>query len=315
MDLSLLETFEAAARLGSFRGASRELHLSQPSVTKHIQQLEAELGVRLFEREGRRVRLNPAGERFLRHVRVVLAAYQAGVEELVAYRRGYQSRLAVAASPAVAREPLPSLIGEFADLRPEVEITLRVVESEEVEAAVAEGGFDLGLGRVPGHDSRVTTERLCDDPVRLIAPGHRGGVAAPLPPWETLLQSERLLTHNHPGYWEALLTELRHRNLQLRTLAITQLDITKRMIEEGLGISFLPLSVVRREIAEGRLVDVPTPGLSLPMAATYLLLPVSRPIPPPAWLFAEVVRERLAPAVVAGGGQEAGAGERRAGGQ
>jgi LysR family transcriptional repressor of citA len=62
-------------------------------------------------------------------------------------------------------------------------------------------------------------------------------------------------------------------------MEVSLVDITKRFIEEGLGISFLPESTVRRELMEGRLMEVPTPGLPLPVAATYVVHPSSGPSP------------------------------------
>lgn len=86
-----------------------------------------------------------------------------------------------------------------------------------------------------------------------------------------------------------LLRSLRQRGFHPRTMAVSQVDVTKKLIEEGLGISFLPKSAVRREVVEGRLLEVPTPSFDLPETATYLLLP-HRP-PPPATAFVDVIRE------------------------
>ena len=68
------------------------------------------------------------------------------------------------------------------------------------------------------------------------------------------------------------------------------MDITKRLLEEGLGVSFLPLSSVVRELAEGRLVTVPV-DIDLPLSATYLILPQPRQLPEAARLFVELLQQ------------------------
>ncbi|HYG56666.1 MAG TPA: LysR family transcriptional regulator, partial [Symbiobacteriaceae bacterium] len=77
-----LQTFVVTARLLSFRRAAEQLFLAQPTVTQHIRLLEAELRVQLFDRGGKRVRLTPAGERFLRYADKVLSAYEEGIQDL-----------------------------------------------------------------------------------------------------------------------------------------------------------------------------------------------------------------------------------------
>ena len=96
--------------------------------------------------------------------------------------------------------------------------------------------------------------------------------------WVDLIGRHLLLTGNHPIYWDPLLVAVSRRQPHLRTLAVDRVDVTKRLLEEGLGVSFLPLSSVVRELAEGRLVTVPV-DMELPTAATYLILPQHREVP------------------------------------
>lgn len=125
----------------------------------------------------------------------------------------------------------------------------------------------------------------------LIAPQDGGGHDAPLPDWEGLLGEHTLITHNHPEYWDDLLLALAQRGIRLRTMRVSDVDITKRFIEEGLGLSFLPRSAVRRGLIEGRYWEVPTPGLALPQTATYLLTPAGAELTPPALAFVALCRE------------------------
>ena len=95
-----------------------------------------------------------------------------------------------------------------------------------------------------------------------------------------------MLSHNHPGYWDDLLPRLRGICPSLRAMAVSQVHVTRRFIEEGLGVSFLPLSTVAADAREGRLEIAAGEDLKLPLAHTYLL--TGRLVPPVADRFARM---------------------------
>lgn len=290
MDLRLLRTFTVAARLLNFHKTAEKLYLAQPTVTAHIRQLEEGLGVELFDRTGRRVRLTPAGQRFLPHAEAVLGAYDEGVQDLLSYHQGYRSRLAIAASPLIARSVLPRAVQRFTHAHGDVEISVSILLSSEIGGAVATGRFDVGLTRQRPVERDLEVGVLYSDPVILVAGGDAGDHDTPPPDWEELLTHQKLLTHNHPLYWDDLLLALRQRGLALRTMVVTQVDIAKRFIEEGLGVSFLPQSTVWRELMEGRLLEVPTPTFPLPIAHTYVVQPAGAVAGSAAHAFVQTLR-------------------------
>lgn len=242
-------------------------------MSQHIRQLERELGIPLFERVGKRVKLTPAGKRFLPHAKRLLEDWNASMEDLHAWRQGYTEKLQLAVSPMIARTSLPHLIHRYTRLYPDVDIVIRIVESVEIGAFVQNGNADLGLSRMVPGELQVEAHVLSQDPIVFAVPHSGGDMEAPLPDWEQELTTKTLLTHNHPGYWDELLLFLRQRGFLLRTMVVSQVDITKRFIEEGLGVSFVPRSAIRREVFENRFMELETPGLPLPTVSSYLVLP------------------------------------------
>lgn len=276
MDTKLLQTFVVTARTLNFHKAAEQLFLAQPTVTQHIRQLESELRVKLFERGGRRVRLTPAGERFLDYAVQLLDLYDRGVQELTAWQQGYRERLVLAVSPLVARSTLPAAVRHFTTEHPDVDVVVRVAVSEQIPPLVVEGKAQLGLSRAPASTRDLDCYVWYTDPVTLVdRPGDSPDGTAPN--WRQVLTQNRLLTRNHPIYWDSLLLMLHQMGIHVRTMEVDLVDITKIFIEEGLGVSFLPRSTIVRETAEGRLVEVPTPDLDLPIAATYVLYPAQKP--------------------------------------
>lgn len=257
-----------------FHQAAERLHLSQPTVTAHIAGLERELGAKLFVRGGRKLTLTPAGEHLLPYARQMVELQEGAERELTSWTQGYNERLRIISSIFVAGSVLPSGLRRLLSDRPGLDISLRTAFSAEVVAAIAAGEADLGLSRVDPVGAGITAQRLSSESVVLAAPASWGGEET-----QKVLGSRYLLTHNHPGYWDRLLADLRLCGVRYRTLEVRQVDVTKRLILEGLGCSFLPASAVREEVASGVFALLPPPqGLELPQVGTYAVLPAGRPV-------------------------------------
>lgn len=291
LDLRLLRTFIVAARTLNFRQAAQRLYLAQPTVTAQIRQLESQLGVELFDRTSAGVRLTPAGERFLPHALRVVADYEEGLQDVAAWRQGYQGSLRILCSPLVGASTLPVMLRRFTADNPDVEVKVATADSPEIGPALASprADFDVGLTRLNPVSTDLTAFPLYADPVLLVAPP---ALAAPGErPWVELLAGHTLLIRNHPVYWDDLLLTLSGMGVPLRTMAVSHVHVTKRLVEEGLGLSFLPHSAVAEELASGLLVNLPTPGLELPVAHTYVALPARRPPSPAVDAFLATLRE------------------------
>ncbi|MCE5168433.1 LysR family transcriptional regulator [Paenibacillus profundus] len=273
MDLKWIHTFVHAAAHENFRRTAEDLYISQPTVTIQMKQLEQYLGCQLFTRVGRRVQLTEAGRRFLPHAKHLLDVHKEGLQDLLRFKQGFSRSLNLAVSPLVAAYLIPHVLSQYVDTNPDVEIQVQVLESKHIADAVLQNQVDLGLSRMWANDDSLSCEVLGEDRVILVAPhdGYDNEVAAPLD-LEELLARHMLLTYNHPEYWEPIMQELQMRYPYLRTMLVTQVHVTKRFIEEGLGISFLPEITVRRERMEGRLLQVDCPELKLPTARTYAIM-------------------------------------------
>ncbi|MDQ0272833.1 LysR family transcriptional regulator [Cytobacillus purgationiresistens] len=273
MEFSWLYTFLTAAKCGNFRRTAELLYISQPSVTVHIHNLEKELGVELFGRKGRRVQLTEEGRRYIPHAEQLLEIYQKGKEDLQSFSQGYTASLSLAISPLIADTVLPFVLKRYMTEHPNVEVSVKVLESTEIEKAVLNEEIDLGLSSLSTTDPDLQCEVLFTDEVKLIAP-HDGADAESAPPLdeEEIITKNHLLTDNHPVYWDTLAREIKYKFPNVKMMKVSQIHITKRFIIEGLGVSFLPVSTVRRELLEGWLLEVPCTTITLPQANTYAII-------------------------------------------
>ncbi|WP_066306575.1 LysR family transcriptional regulator [Bacillus sp. FJAT-29814] len=273
MEFQWLNTFITAASCGNFRRTAEILYISQPSVTVHIKQLEQELGILLFDRDGKKVKLTEAGRRYLVHAKKLLEVYQSGLEDIQSFSQGYTTQFSIAISPLIADTILPYVLRSYTNQHPEVEISIKIIESVGIEQAVLEEEVDIGLSCLNSTDPELISRLLYNDRVILIAP-HDGRDSETAPPLdeEEVLTSNYLLTHNHPGYWDGLCHAVKSKYPSVRMMKVSQVHITKRFIVEGLGVSFLPTSTVRRELLEGRLLEVDCHTIQLPEANTYAIM-------------------------------------------
>ncbi|MFC4802839.1 LysR family transcriptional regulator [Neobacillus sp. GCM10023253] len=273
MEFQWLNTFITAADCGNFRRTAEILYISQPSVTVHIKQLEQELGIQLFDRDGKKVKLTEAGRRYLLHAKKLLKVYQGGLEDIHSFSQGYTTKFSIAISPLIADTILPYVLKSYTNKHPEVEISVKIIESVGIEEAVLREEVDIGLSCLHSLHPELISELLYRDRVMLVAP-HDGRDSETAPPLdeEEVLTSNYLLTHNHPGYWDGLCHAVKTKYPKVRMMKVSQVHITKRFIVEGLGVSFLPTSTVRRELLEGRLLEVNCQSIHLPEANTYAVM-------------------------------------------
>ena len=144
-----LRDFVAIARTGSARSAARSLGLTQPALTRSLQELELELGAGLFERHARGMALTAAGERFLVRARAALEEVRRGFEEAAQVQGRMQGSVAVALSSAVVLTMLPVAYRPFRSDCPDVR--LRVIESlfPAAEPRLRDGRLDFYMGPRP----------------------------------------------------------------------------------------------------------------------------------------------------------------------
>lgn len=273
MEIAWLKTFVDAAETLNFRRTSERLIMSQPGVTVHIRLLEESLGILLFKREKNRVTLTEEGRHFAGEARRVLDQLDESVQGLHAFAQGYRKKWTLAISPLMAETVLPYVLKSFTRDHPDIELDIRIEESEHIEELVESGEVSAALSALPPLRRTIVHEVVYSDPILFVlARDAYDDESGPAVSVEEALRSTFLFTHHHPVYWEELLLKLRQRVTGIRTMKVTQAHITKRFIQEGLGVSFLPRSMVRRELIEGRLMDAHFDLFPLPEVSTYLVV-------------------------------------------
>ncbi|MEK3886375.1 LysR family transcriptional regulator [Bacillus sp. FSL K6-3431] len=272
MDIKWIKTFIIAARYENFRKASEELFLSQPAITKHIKRLEENLNIQLFDRIGKTIALTAAGHHFLPYAREIIDKYEQGLEGFESWKQGYKRKLIIATAPQIASSILPSILRNFMDKHPNIEVLINVLKSYEIGEEISTGRADLGLTKMKPIQSNIDCHIVHEEPVILVGPNI--DKKEKNYDEQMILQKYRIITHNHPVYWDILLNDINRHYPTVRTMTVNQIEITKRFIEHGLGISYLPYSTVKQEIKANQLSEIRSERIISPTSLTYILTKV-----------------------------------------
>ncbi len=180
LNLHLVRMFVGVADAGSFTGAAAHLHISQPAVSKGVQELERQIGATLIERGAGVVRLTEAGELLLRHARTLFAAERAAEGELAALRNLDRGTLHIGASTTIATYLLPAILGAFRLRYPQIELTLTSGNTHEIAELMASYQLDVALVEGPVDDPRIEVRRWRSDELVVIAPPDHPLAARPV---------------------------------------------------------------------------------------------------------------------------------------
>jgi DNA-binding transcriptional LysR family regulator len=282
-DLVTLNLVLAIAETRSItRGAERE-HLALAAASKRLSDLEARLGVALFDRRARGVDLTEAGRALVRHIRTLNASLHALESEVVEFSRGIKGHLRVAANAGAISECLPADLAAFARAHPGIRVSLEDQTSADVQQAVAEGRADIGIFVAPGTDSRLATRHYRSGTLAVLVPAdhalaRRGvragaGAAAGEPervPFDALLDFDIVGLHVGASAHETMLKSALERGRTLNArLQVRGFDAIAQLVEAGLGVAVLPATTAERF---SRLFAVKMLGLDEPWARRDYLL-------------------------------------------
>ena len=144
MRVEQLEYVTAVARLGSFRRAAEELHLSQPALSETVRKLETELGVEMLERRPGGTRISPAGRDLMPHMLDAIEAVER-MRRVAASEAGDVATVRVGTVTAAAAPLLAPAIGEFGDRHGPTQVEVVTAQQDRIHAALRDGTLDLGL--------------------------------------------------------------------------------------------------------------------------------------------------------------------------
>jgi DNA-binding transcriptional LysR family regulator len=258
MDIEQARTFLAIAAHGSFLEAARRIHVTQSTVSARIQNLESELGARLFVRNRSGATLTAAGRRFIQHAKsLVLTVEQARHD--VGLPSRYRATVRIGGRIALWEGYLPAWVGWMRQVLPDVSIRSEIGFEDDLMRRLVEGTLDIGVMYTPSHAPGLIVEHLFDESLVMVS-------SDPATRWPG---DGYIYVEWGPGFYA------RHResfpDLARPPQVVNIGWLAVQLILANGGACFLPLRMARPLIASGRLHHVRTaPEFPLP---AYMVFP------------------------------------------
>lgn len=235
-----MRAFSAVARAGSFTAAGRQLNLTQSAVSMLVQQLEATLGVALFDR-GAAVSLTEAGQQLLPLARRILDDLNqvvAGASDLRSLRTGM---LRVVAPQMLACTWISSVLGEFEAAHPDIGLRVTDATTDDVVGTVRRGEVELGVGpeRATGED--VTRSFLMDVPIRMVCPARHRFAKRRSVSWDELREERWVIYSSDFNRHLEQMLHAHDASLSMQTAAeVGYLTTALALVGVGTGLAAVP---------------------------------------------------------------------------
>ena len=253
-----LQVFHTVARLLSFTKAAESLHMTQPAVTFQVRQLEEQFNTRLFDRTHNRISLTEAGQRVYEFADRIFELY-AEMENAVRDMTGEISgMLVIGASTTIAEYMLPSLLGDFKKQYPDINVHLKVSNSDGIVSMVENNDIDLGVVEAPVMNKNLVVEECRKDRLVAIVPPQHGLASLETVQMRDLLENAYIAREEGSGTREVIQEYLTDLGMQASDVHVSMElgspEAIKGAVEAGMGISIVSEVTIHKELQLGSLV-------------------------------------------------------------
>ncbi len=292
MNCDQLQTFQMVVAKGTFTGAGRELLLSQSAVSQQIQALEASLRVRLFDRTGNKIHLTREGQVLLEKTEVIISALQE-IKVLFENLSNLESgRVDIGSSAVFGTYFLAKLLARFSVEHPSIEVDLHAGNSHDIISKLLSGKVEFGFGGLYEDEPRIGFTLIHAEPlVAVVEASHPLATKEVLTP-EDLTETNLVLREKGTRIRDDMdtwLSKIDPAFMPKRYVELDNIDIVKKLIGEGFGMTILPRIAVKNQLDSKEFKELALPTFDL-NAYYYLYYPRDRKISHAALEFLKLMR-------------------------
>jgi DNA-binding transcriptional LysR family regulator len=293
LTLTQLHTFSRLAAIGNFTRTAEELALSQPAVTQQVRALAEHFGTPLFDMVGRRPVLTDAGTFLAQRVGDVLAGVEALEREMHDFTDAQCGTLDIGVTVTIGNYAVLPTVAAFRNAHPAATLRLTVANTVAIEEAILSRRFGVALVEGPVRDPGILVEPYATDELTLIVPphGHRFSGSDSVDPAQ--LDGEAFVAREEGSGTRTVAEDaLRLAGVTPNVvLALPSGEGVARAVEAGIGVAIMPLIVVERAVAAGRVRRVRVNGVDFTRPFSIIRLRERTPSPL-ATRFLAMLRER-----------------------
>lgn len=296
MDFRRLEVFVKAYELKSFSKAGLALYLAQPTVSEHIRLLEEDLGLALFDRQGKEVLPTQAGRLLYQHARQLMALRRDSLRIMKQFRDKGVGDLLIGGSNIPGQYLLPDLLGRFKDRFPGIRIRLFIGDTENIQTKILEGTIELGLVGAQSDHRQIFCQLLTTDELVCISPPEQVKEKQKTLDGQGLLTFPFIIREKGSGTRKALERAFKKIDLDVKDLRVVaemgSNEAVRQAVKAGVGISIISRRAVQEDLEQGRLQEIKIKKLPL-IRNFYLINLKQRTLSPLAQEFKEFILKEV----------------------
>lgn len=241
MDIRNLEYFIEVARQKSFSKAAEAIHISQPSVSKAIKELETQWGITLFYRNTKNIELTDSGAVILEQAQQIVSAFNHITIQLDGLKKMQTGKIHIGLPPITAVTAFAKLLKAFKSEYPNIQVQLYEYGPKKIEAAIQEGLLDIGIFTPLDEDEQYEKIWVECDPHNVILHAQHWLAQFPAVDFKQLSQEEFIIYNNEYRLHDMIIARCRQAGFTPRiTLETSQRDLMMQMVAANLGIALLP---------------------------------------------------------------------------
>ncbi|MBN1450620.1 MAG: LysR family transcriptional regulator [Anaerolineales bacterium] len=265
LDIHRLRVFLIAAETLNFSSAAKRLHMTQPSVSQHIQALEQQFGTDLFVRSGRRLCLTEAGAVLVPLADKMVSMAMHAQEVMINLKGEVHGHLHVGCSTTPGKYILPKLLSKFIHMYPQVQATCQVHSRQEALKQLSQGKVHLALASTHEFDKECEFFKLFEDKIVMIAPLDHPWAKNGTVQLEDLLDARVIFRETDSGTYGVVKQGLELAGMRIEdiqpALTLSNAEAIAMAVQEGLGIGFVSEVVVSRLVSD-KVAIIHVDGLS-----------------------------------------------------
>ncbi|WP_138262286.1 LysR family transcriptional regulator [Enterocloster clostridioformis] len=267
MNLEWYYTFLVVAKYQNYRKAADELFITQTTVFNHIKNLEGVLGVNLFEQFGRNIILTESGKYFYPIAQKTINVYEQGLYDMKNMGTTKRTKLNLAVTTYIDGYLLPKFLPILFNTAPQIDIATTVLD-QYIPQAIEDNQYDIGIDRREPNTTKVQYKNVCEGRIQLAVPN--------LPENDSLISEDdffkkyRVITDNHPTYWDSLKTSINNLYPDANFVSISSVRATEDLISANQGVSYLPVYIVKGS-NQSKIRLIAPQKIESPISFTYLI--------------------------------------------
>lgn len=263
MNINWYVTFITLSKTLNYRKASEIIHITEPSIYKQIKNLETELQTKLFFTQNKKLYLTKQGEYLVPLAKAFIKQHDHLLKSVKQKANEDTCTLDIAVSPYIATYLIPQFLSVFFKKHSNININIHVVERN-IEKQIKAAKFDVGISRALPVYHSLYSKQICEGSISLYVPNLEENKSLDE---LSLLNKYRILSGNHPYYWDTLKKEIVSYVPNATFSEIHNVSLTEKLISTDQGVSYLPDYLNTKE--NQNILKVPATKINQPVSFTY----------------------------------------------